>query len=387
MPQTTLLDLEAFRAQARQGKAPDAATLFKLATTEPQVVGGASSRIRRFVFSDESVDHEGDVIKQSGWDLSVFARNSVALWAHCSWELPIGKAHNVAVRGGKLIGDIEFAEESLYPFANTVFELVKGGFLKAVSVGFIPKDWKFSSDKARPNGLDFIKQLLCEISVVPVPANPAALIEARASGIDVQPLRVWAEQVLSGERGSSLARRDIEATYRHADEPRRGRVTRSAETDQLNECLDDLNASIAGNRETLKTMKALLPSDPYHPYPPPPPGADDYPPAPGPAPDPASTVDPPIDFGPLQTACGHVSEAIARKTKAVGALRDALAGASPGPDSEDPIDTPQARLAEARRLRAQVERSAADWRCGASRDLPLDDSDSWDGPAAEASIW
>jgi HK97 family phage prohead protease len=34
-----------------------------------------------------------------------------------------------------------------------------------------------------------------------------------------------------------------------------------------------------------------------------------------------------------------------------------------------------------------TQRSAADWKCGASRDLPIDDSDEWDGSAAEASIF
>lgn len=34
-----------------------------------------------------------------------------------------------------------------------------------------------------------------------------------------------------------------------------------------------------------------------------------------------------------------------------------------------------------------TQRSAEDWKCGASRDLPIEDSDAWDGPAAEASIF
>jgi HK97 family phage prohead protease len=33
------------------------------------------------------------------------------------------------------------------------------------------------------------------------------------------------------------------------------------------------------------------------------------------------------------------------------------------------------------------QRGAEEWKCGASRDLPIDDSDEWDGAAAEASIF
>jgi len=34
-----------------------------------------------------------------------------------------------------------------------------------------------------------------------------------------------------------------------------------------------------------------------------------------------------------------------------------------------------------------TQRSAEDWKCGVSRDLPIEDSDGWDGPAAEASVF
>jgi hypothetical protein len=62
------------------------------------------------VFSDATVDHAGDSIDPKGWDLGVFKRNPVALFSHMSWEPPIGRASNVAVEDGKLVGDIEFAD-------------------------------------------------------------------------------------------------------------------------------------------------------------------------------------------------------------------------------------------------------------------------------------
>lgn len=217
--QHRLLDVEEFRAEARAGRAPDAA-LLKYADSEPGIVTGASSRVRRFVFSTADVDHSNDVIKQDGWDTSVHRRNPVALFAHDSSALPIGRASNVGVVNGKLMGDIEFAGPETYEFADTVFQLVKGGFLKAVSVGFIPQDWKFTSDKSRPQGLDFIKSLLLEISICAIPANPHALIAARATGIDTRALRSWAERVLDGEGTSPTPRRDLEALRRQAAEPR-----------------------------------------------------------------------------------------------------------------------------------------------------------------------
>ena len=66
--------------------------------------------------------------------------------------------------------------------------MVKGGFVNSVSVGFQPIEWTLAKDKARPGGIDFKKQKLLEISVVPIPANENAIALARAAGIDVDRL-------------------------------------------------------------------------------------------------------------------------------------------------------------------------------------------------------
>jgi HK97 family phage prohead protease len=189
-----LLSADDFRDAAKNGARPEG-TVFRFATAEPEMLA-EDTRTMRFVFSDSTVDHAGDTIDPKGWDLSIFKRNPVALFSHSSSEPPIGRASNVAVEGTKLVGDIEFASADVYEFADTVYRLVKGGFLKAVSVGFKPNEWKFSSDKSRPMGIDFKKQTLLEISICPVPCNPNALGEARALGIDTAPLREWAEKVL-----------------------------------------------------------------------------------------------------------------------------------------------------------------------------------------------
>jgi HK97 family phage prohead protease len=189
-----LFSTDDFRAAAKDGTSTDG-TVFRFATGEPKNVEGAA-RTKRFVFSDASIDHSNDSIDPKGWDLSVFNRNPVALFSHMSWDPPIGRASNVSVENKQLAGDIEFASAEVYPFADTIYQLVDGGFLNATSVGFKPKEWVFSADKDRPYGIDFKKQLLLEISVCPVPCNPNALGEARSMGINTAPLVEWAEKVL-----------------------------------------------------------------------------------------------------------------------------------------------------------------------------------------------
>ena len=209
-----LLSADQFRDAAKDGGQPDG-TVFRFATTEPQNVEGAT-RTKRFIFSDATIDHAGDSIDPKGWDLGVFKSNPVALFSHMSWEPPIGRASNVTVEKGKLVGDIEFASADVYAFADTIYRLVDGGFMNAVSVGFKPKEWKFTSDKDRPYGIDFVKQLLLEISVCPVPCNPSALTEARSIGIDTAPLQEWAEKVLDTGDTVFLPKTELECLRKQA---------------------------------------------------------------------------------------------------------------------------------------------------------------------------
>lgn len=120
----------------------------------------------RFVASSDSVDRDGESIRADGWVLDNFLKNPVLLWSHDAHSLPIGKVVNAQIDQNSLITDVEFAEKE-NPFAKMVSDLVKGKFLNAVSVGFMPL--------AYDNDGKMIKQELLELSVVNVPANQDAL--------------------------------------------------------------------------------------------------------------------------------------------------------------------------------------------------------------------
>jgi len=189
--------------------------------------GDDASRSVSWILSNEDVCLDFHTIATAGWDLDDFLRNPVLLWAHDQSQPPIGKWTRVEKRGALLVGESVFAEAEDYPFADTIFRLVKGGFLNAVSVSWFPLDSKPARDRARPDGIDFLKQRLLEASVVPVPANPGALATARNLGIDTAPVTQWAERVLDGAYGRRIAdltspqRADLSAarTLRAADPP------------------------------------------------------------------------------------------------------------------------------------------------------------------------
>ena len=147
-------------------------------------------RALRFTISTGSVDREQDRIALAGWDLANYRRNPVVLWGHDASRLPIGRAFDLQIDGGALKASVEFIPSDTPEggqFAESVFRLARGGFIAATSVGFRPLAWEYTTDKARGAddwfpGIDFEQQELVELSVVTVPANPEALIEAPGPG-------------------------------------------------------------------------------------------------------------------------------------------------------------------------------------------------------------
>lgn len=179
----------------------------------------SNGRLISYVLSDASVGRDNHVIAANAWDLKNFLRNPVMPWAHDTSQPPIAKWVDIGSRGDKLIGTAEYADFETYPFADTIFRLVKGGFLSAVSTGWIPREWKFSSDKSRPGGVDFSKVELLECSQVPVPALPTALVTARSQGIDTGPIYEWAERMLDSSDLAVLPRTELELLRKEAKMP------------------------------------------------------------------------------------------------------------------------------------------------------------------------
>jgi HK97 family phage prohead protease len=130
------------------------------------------------VTSTSATDRRGDEIVQSGWQLANYRKNPVVCWAHDYESLPVAKATSVAVEAGRLMVESQFPDLGVSMFADRCAALVETGLLGAVSVGFKPLRWEHMPDGRNTR---FLEQELLEISIVPVPVNPEALIEARAA--------------------------------------------------------------------------------------------------------------------------------------------------------------------------------------------------------------
>jgi len=151
---------------------------------EIKAVGDPQDRVLEFVGSTAQVDRYGDVIEVEGWDLKNYKKNPVFLWAHDYRQPPVGKAVQVGKTDQGLLFQVKFATAEEYPFADTVYKLYLGGYLRATSVGFQDLAREPITDKeGKQVGWRFKKQELYELSAVPVPANPNALIMAVQKGV------------------------------------------------------------------------------------------------------------------------------------------------------------------------------------------------------------
>src|SRR5262249_27024500 len=100
-----------------------------------------------FIVSDETLDRYDEVIVASGWKLDNYLRNPVFQNSHQYGDIiyTIGRALTTEVRTMQgrtvLYQRVEFATEA-NPIAKIAYNLYKGRFLNAVSVGFIPIRWE-----------------------------------------------------------------------------------------------------------------------------------------------------------------------------------------------------------------------------------------------------
>lgn len=136
-----------------------------------------------------AIDRDNEIMLPKGGDFTEFLKNPVVPFGHDYRSLPVAKALWVKEARGKLIMKAVPAPTDM---GKDVYALIKGGFLNAVSIGYDPdmemmgppneKELRKHPDWAGVRNV-IRKWALTEVSVVPVPANPEALINAVGKGM------------------------------------------------------------------------------------------------------------------------------------------------------------------------------------------------------------
>jgi len=110
-------------------------------------------------FGQEILVHAADAV-----DLTRAAAGLPLLWGH-NHDQPIGIVDQVALKDGKLRGILRFSNN---PKASEIFQDVRDGFLKNISIGYQINRWEESADSEDIRVIDWS---LLEASVVAVPAD------------------------------------------------------------------------------------------------------------------------------------------------------------------------------------------------------------------------
>jgi len=176
--------------------------LIRTLTPEVRVIDAARG-IADYVASDESLDSYAEVIKASGWKFSRFAKNAPFVDSHDYYciEKLLGKVTDFRVEGKQLIERVQWAVEvPENTLAQLGWKMTQGGYLKAVSVGFVPvkavskwdsdnkpfaeacKDLGMTTEAAMQVRCIYLEQEQLELSACIIGANPNALAKAHKDG-------------------------------------------------------------------------------------------------------------------------------------------------------------------------------------------------------------
>ena len=157
----------------------------QLGRYEVKVLDAKAGRVEAVV-STESMDRQGDIIRQDGWDLKNFMRHPILLASHDYYRLEaqIGTWESMEVKGNKLVGVARYFVGKGNATADWALVLASEG-QAAFSVGFIPDMDKAKKLEGKDGGdffahFEFNGQELLEVSQVTVPANADGLQQVRS---------------------------------------------------------------------------------------------------------------------------------------------------------------------------------------------------------------
>ena len=151
---------------------------------EIKILDKAAGRISAVV-STESVDRDGDIIRQAHWDLAHFKAHPILLSSHNYRGLTnqIGEWTDMRIEGKQLVGDALYYLNQGNQEADWGFVLASKG-RAAFSVGFVPDMAQAKTIESHGNmAYEFQGQELLEVSQVTVPSNADALQSLKGIGL------------------------------------------------------------------------------------------------------------------------------------------------------------------------------------------------------------
>lgn len=131
------------------------------------------------VITSGKLDHHGESVNVDGVDVSDY--HGPVLYGHDYEGLPIGKTISLTKMKSKIKARFQLFTD-VFPFADLVYQLILKGGLTDVSIGGLVKKWS--------DDYTVIEEMVMkEFSVVPIGANPDAVITAKSLGKSVKDIK------------------------------------------------------------------------------------------------------------------------------------------------------------------------------------------------------
>jgi len=169
----------------------------KIRTIHPEVrIIDATQGLVDYIASDESLDSYREIILAKGWRFDRFQKNAPFVDSHdydCIDSL-LGRVESWKIEGRTLVQRVKWAiDVESNAMAKLGFDMTVKGYLKAVSVGFLPEKMSWQGDNnwadaVKEAGLSaeqvaqtraiYLQQQQIELSACIIGANPNAVARA-----------------------------------------------------------------------------------------------------------------------------------------------------------------------------------------------------------------
>ena len=165
----------------------------------PKIIN-AEDGIVDYVASNEALDSYSEVVAASGWRFTRFQKNAPFVDSHNYWSLEklLGRVQTATLEGKNLVERVQWAKNvPENKLACLGWKMTEGGFLRAVSVGFIPvryvrngaDGWSqaltqlgISADAGAKIRYIYLEHEQIELSACIIGANPEALAKSYDAG-------------------------------------------------------------------------------------------------------------------------------------------------------------------------------------------------------------
>lgn len=200
------------------------------ANFEPTLTKDLGEGIIEAVVTTGALDHHNENILMDGVDVSAY--HGTVLYGHDYEGLPIGKTISLTKMKNKIKAKFQLAVQE-YPFANLVYQMIKGGYLSDVSIGGIVRRWSDDYQTIE-------EMVMKEFSVVPIGANQEAMI--------------------TGVKALNISRKDLKREYK--DFAKKVWLDKVSDMphDELNDAIRTLKNLVATLEESAKANSAPEPA-------------------------------------------------------------------------------------------------------------------------------